>query len=81
MGDQAHELQRLMAFFKTQHGETTNIAAPPAPAKPRPELHTVTGKASRPATKPAAKTRPATRPGLVGQKAAATQALEEWDEF
>ena len=81
MGDQAQELQRLMAFFKTQHGETTNTAAPPAPAKPRPELHAMTGKASRPATKPAAKTRPATRPGPVGQNAAATQALEEWEEF
>jgi methyl-accepting chemotaxis protein/CHASE3 domain sensor protein len=80
MGDQAQELQRLMGFFKTQHGETTNTAAPPAPAKPRPELHAMTGKASRPATKPAAKTRPATRPGPVGQNAA-TQALEEWDEF
>ncbi|MBK8508430.1 MAG: MCP four helix bundle domain-containing protein [Candidatus Competibacteraceae bacterium] len=82
MGDQAQELQRLMAFFKLDEG----VATASASTKGRPDLRPVPAPGPRPsvnrpaARAPAAKTRPAARPAPVEKKTAAA-ASEEWEEF
>ncbi|MBL8251904.1 MAG: methyl-accepting chemotaxis protein, partial [Candidatus Competibacter sp.] len=83
MGEQAGELQRLMAFFKLDErsASATAPAQAAAPAKARPELRPVAGGAARPsAAKPAPKSRPVARPAPVEKKAVAA-ASEEWEEF
>jgi len=80
MGDQAHELQKLMGFFKLDERASASVA-PAAPVKPRPELRAVTANSKRPASvKAPVKPRPApvTRKPAV---ATASAASEEWEEF
>ncbi|MBL8258369.1 MAG: methyl-accepting chemotaxis protein, partial [Candidatus Competibacteraceae bacterium] len=84
MGEQAQELQRLMAFFKLD-GLAPSAgapAAPPTPAKPHAALRPVPAANPRPtAAKPAApKPRPAARPAPAEKKAVAAVS-EEWEEF
>jgi len=88
MGEQAQELQRLMAFFKLDDKAAPvshPAAATPAASatKARLGLRPVPGVASRPsAAKPALKPRQATRPAPVEKKVtAASSTSQEWEEF
>ncbi|MBK7543422.1 MAG: MCP four helix bundle domain-containing protein [Candidatus Competibacteraceae bacterium] len=86
MGEQAQQLQQLMAFFKLDARDhsapvaSANAAPSLAPVKPRPDLRPVAGTGVRPAAKPAVKPRSVARPAPVEKKAVAA-ASEEWEEF
>ncbi|MBK8508431.1 MAG: hypothetical protein IPL51_07190 [Candidatus Competibacteraceae bacterium] len=87
MGDQAQELQRLMAFFKLD--DKAALVSHPAAATPaasaikaRPGLRPVPAIPPRNSAKPTPKSRPAARSQVENKAvAAASAASEEWEEF
>ncbi|MEI2644391.1 MAG: methyl-accepting chemotaxis protein [Candidatus Competibacter sp.] len=89
MGEQAQQLQQLMAFFKLDGQAALASQATSAPtanvAKTRPDLRSVAGTGARPAAAKSApaKSRPALRPTPVEQKRApaTSAATEEREEF
>ncbi|MBK7985043.1 MAG: MCP four helix bundle domain-containing protein [Candidatus Competibacteraceae bacterium] len=85
MGEQAQQLQQLMAFFKLDGQAALASQATSAPtanvAKARPDLRPVPAAHARPSVaKPAVKPRSVARPAPVEKKAVAA-ASEEWEEF
>ncbi|MBK7985042.1 MAG: HAMP domain-containing protein [Candidatus Competibacteraceae bacterium] len=85
MGEQAQQLQQLMAFFKLDGQAALASQATSAPtanvAKARPDLRPVPAAHARPSVaKPAVKPRSVARPAPVERKAVAA-ASEEWEEF
>ncbi|MBK9953262.1 MAG: MCP four helix bundle domain-containing protein [Candidatus Competibacteraceae bacterium] len=84
MGEQAQQLQQLMAFFKLDGQAALASQATSAPtanvAKARPDLRPVPAAHARPSVaNPAAKPRPAARPQV--EKKAVAAAAAEWEEF
>ena len=80
MGDQAHELQKLMGFFKLDERQATTGAGVTSTKAPTP-LRPVPTAGSRPTV---AKAPAKPRPVPVARKpavAAASAASEEWEEF
>ncbi|MER2527635.1 MAG: methyl-accepting chemotaxis protein, partial [Candidatus Competibacter denitrificans] len=80
MGDQAHELQRLMGFFKLDRTNPTAGTTATSSAKAPTPLRPVPTTGSRPTV---VKTPAKPRPVAAARKPAATAAAteQEWEEF
>ncbi|MBK7985041.1 MAG: methyl-accepting chemotaxis protein [Candidatus Competibacteraceae bacterium] len=83
MGEQAQQLQQLMAFFKLDGAPAATASTTPttAPVKSRLDLRPVTGTGAPVAQRIPAKPRPAARPVSVEKKAVAAHTSEEWENF
>ncbi len=84
MGEQAHELQNLMSFFKLDERTmpTSRVGTAPRSSAPvkrtLPKPHPVAKSSARPASTPP---KSVARPASVEKKIATTVSSQEWEEF